>query len=236
MFWRREFWNRAAFWLVLGVGAFGVVPFLVGEAYTELRNNHLLNAESFCVHHAPPCVDHVQVTLRGPRYGRREIGSKWLAWRDGKSYDEFHVRRRYDDDLGRVRGGVRADVVGGDVIAVETPTGRVPVWGLGMPGAVRAMLLGLTFAGLGTSLTIWARRKALAAGSWWAPEAPSVNQGTVVGMVAMMPAAVGLFLCIVGVPWWPVWAGTWLVLTVVGVGSLVGLRGRSEGGEHKAED
>ena len=236
MFWRRGFWNRAVSWVVLALVVMAVPVPLVKSGYEDLRNQRLVSQRTLCVQASAPCIEQKQVSLEGPDRSRRDFRPEWDVHDPGavEPFDSFHVRSRYVDDLKRVRSGATVDLVGGDVVAVETASGQIPVWGLGMAGATRSGLMVMICIGIATWYLVLARRKAEAAGGWWVADAPEVPKSSDLAVVLMMPATLGFLASIFWIPWWQVWLGVWFLLSAVG--ARASLRSSRRGlGRHRRE-
>lgn len=206
MFWRRGFWSRPAFFVLAALAAGVAIPVVAVEGYQDLRNERLLIKQTWCWTDPPPCVDDEYGEVNGPRRDRRRTESEWTLSIGSEVYDEFHLEGRYDDEImPDDEGLVRVLTVDGDVVGVQARAGIVEVWGLGVRGAVRALLWILACVGVAIGALDIARRKAEVRGSWWSVDGEAIAPGSAWGATLLFPASVGLLLATFGSPWWQSW-------------------------------
>lgn len=230
MFWRREFWIRPAFMVLVGLGCVVAVPFVAREGVESVQAQHLIDARGGCGDASTVpgtglvrCLESVTGQLRGPFLTHRAPGHEWSVWVDGEEYDEFDLDEGWDEQVAQVRDDAtvwtwRDDVVGVEVPSQAAPQSEgsvpasvlVPVWGLGGRGAAQAFLLVVGCLGGAVAAGEYAWRTRQARGSWWAVEGPYVSPASPWGTALLLPASSGAMPMLLGVPWWWVWVAVFL--------------------------
>ena len=230
MFWRREFWIRPAFMVLVALGCLVAVPFIARHGVQSVQAQHLVDARGGCddASTAPGsgpdrCLKPVIGQLRGPFLTSRDPGHGWSVWVDGEKYDEFDLEEGWDDQVAQVRDAATVWTWRDDVVGVKVPNGvraqsgrpagasvLALVWGLGGRGAAQAFLLAVGCQGGAVAATDYGWRKRRVRGSWWAIDGPYVSPASPWGTVLLLPASLGAPPMIFGIPWWWVWVAIFL--------------------------
>jgi hypothetical protein len=235
MFWRREFWIRPAFLVLVALGFLVAVPFIARHGVQSVQAQHLVDARVGCDDEsAAPgsgpnrCLKPVIGQLSGPYLTRRVPGHGWSVWVDGEKYDGFDLEEGWDDQVAQVRDTATVWTWRDDVVGVEVPDGvraqsggpagasvLAPVWGLGGRGAAQAFLFAVWCMGGAVAATDYASRKRRVRGSWWVIDGPYVSPASPWGTALLAPASLGALPMLFGFPWWWVWVAVFLAGLVV---------------------
>jgi hypothetical protein len=172
-FWRKAFWTRPALLLAYTVlvvtgGVAGlVVTAAVWPDYLAVARGRV------CLAEPAPCLDQVPGQITGPVANRSARGPTTYTWTfrsaDGSVVDEFDVHRQRDDEVASAqRNGSPGLLRHGEVVALMTPDGILPVGGADLESVTLWLLALVLVPGVATIGVRWSRLKARDSGGWWA--------------------------------------------------------------------